>query len=230
MRRFAVALTLGLSSQAAGQAQAQSEGPPAEPTDAPPVPVTPPAKPEEAPPAEFPGVTQGGGVSSTRSAWERPWPTQRNFALVATEGSFNGYGLGFRAGWLRVGWDASFAFSPILATYSPDPETFPEFKFLFGFQANASMYVGLHRLDARTDLGITFGYKYSTLLRHGGTIAFYFQRELGSHWALQAFVGPTIFPDAEDQIRKETGWVGGSVLSGIAWHQAGLGVSIAFFP
>jgi hypothetical protein len=192
--------------------------------------TAPPSAPEEAPPVEFPGITQGGVVSAVPSAFERPWSTQRNFALVASEGSFNGFGLGVRAGWLRVGWDASFAFFPFLTTFSPDPETFPKFKFLSGFQANASMYLGLHRLDARTDLGITFGYKYNTLLRHGATVAFYFQRELGAHWALQAFIGPCIFPEAEEQIRQKTGWVGGSVSSGMAWHQAGAGVSLAFFP
>jgi hypothetical protein len=124
----------------------------------------------------------------------------------------------------------SLAFLPILTTYSPDPETFPDFKLLTSFQLNASMYIGLYRPDPRTDLGITFGYKYNTLLRHGATVAFYFQRELGAHWVLHGFAGPCIFPDAEDQIRRQTGWTEGSVSSGIAWHQAGIGLSIAYFP
>jgi hypothetical protein len=226
-------LAFAWGSRASAQAQpadersaAPSAVPPAEETHAePPV-----VKPDEPPVAEFPDVMQGGVVTGKPNLDLRPWPTQRNFALIATEGSFNGFGLGVRAGTLRLGVEAAFTFSPILATYVLDPEAAPDFKILWGFQGNATMFVGLHRLDARTDLGIAFGYKYSTLLRHGATVAFYFQRELGSHWVLTGFVGPCIFPAAEDQIRKETGWVGGSVLSGIAWHQSGVGLSIAFFP
>jgi hypothetical protein len=217
-----------LSGEAAGQTGAPADVSPTSPTDA--LPKDAPGPPEDARPTEFPGVTEGGVVTGARSPDERPWSTQRHFAFAATEGSFNGFGLGVRGGAPRVGLESSFAYMPILATYSPDPETFPEFKLLSTFQVNATMYVGIHRLNARTDLGIAFGYKYSTLLRHGGAIAFYLQHELAAHWTLQGFVGPCIFPDAENQIRQKTGWVGGSVLSGLAWHQAGLGVSLAFFP
>jgi hypothetical protein len=150
--------------------------------------------------------------------------------MVATAGAYNGFGLGLRGGSPRVGLDASFAFFPVLATYSPDQQTFPKFKLLLGYEASASIYLGFYRPDSRTDLGITFGYKYSSLLRHGFGVAFYLQRDLSAHLTLQAFIGPTIFPNAEDQIRKETGWTGGSVSSGLAWHQGGAGVSLAFFP
>jgi len=227
MRAFA--LVLVLSSGAAGQTSSPPDASPA-PSDAPPAHAAPSIAPDEASPTQFPGVTEGGVVSAATYVSDRPWPTQRHFALVATEGSFSGYGLGFRAGWLRAGLDGAFAYTPLLATYSPDPEKFPEFKLLSSFQASASIYVGLHRLDARTDLGVAFGYRYNTLMRHGATVAFYFQRELAAHWTLQGFVGPCIFPDAEDQIRQKTGWVGGSVLSGLAGHQAGVGLSIAFYP
>jgi hypothetical protein len=223
-------VTMIVVTDAAAQTAPQGAAPPADAPDAPPTKTAPPSTAEETPPAEFPGVIQSGSVSVTQSAAERPWPTQRHFALVATQGSFNGFGLGFRGGWLRAGLDASFAFLPLLATYSSDPETFPDFKLLSGFQGNASIYLGLHRPDSRTDLGIAFGYKYNTLLRHGATVAFYFQRELAAHWTLQGFVGPCIFPEAEDRIREKTGWVAGSVLSGLAWHQAGVGLSLAFFP
>jgi hypothetical protein len=228
-----VGLTLVLGAEAAAQANPPPETLPApgESSSKPPSP----AAPDDAKPTEFPGVIEGGVAAAPpppppRPSDERPWSTQRNLGIVATQGSFDGFGLGVRGGAARVGLDGSFAFAPILATYSSDPERFPEFKFLTGFQVNATMYIGIHRLNALTDLGIAFGYKYSTLLRHGGTVAFYFQRELASHWTLQAFVGPCIFPDAEDAIREKTGWVNGSVLSGLAWHQAGLGISVAFFP
>ena len=229
----AVAIVLMLSSGARAQGTAPGEASPADagPTPAPPTAAPPPAgAAEETAPTEFPGVVQGGVVAAYPPPITRPWSTQRNFAIVATEGSYSGFGLGFRGGGARVGLDASFAFLPILATYSANPETFPDFKLLSSFLANASIYMGLYRPDSRTDLGITFGYKYSTLLRHGVGVAFYLQRELAAHWTLMGFVGPCIFPDAEDQIREKTGWVQGSVSSGLAWHQAGLGLSLAFFP
>jgi hypothetical protein len=209
---------------------APAETPPANPAETPPTKAPPPSSSEEAPPAEFPCVVQGGVVAAAPPSSTRPWPTQRNFALFAAGGSYHGLGLGIRTGWARVGLDTSFAFFPILATYSPNPETFPDFELLLTFQATGSIYVGLYRPDPRTTLGISFGYKYNSLLRHGATVAFYLQRELSAHWTLQGFVGPAIFPDAEDQIRQKMDWRGGSVLSGMAWHQAGLGASLAFFP
>jgi hypothetical protein len=206
-----------------------AEAPRSEQPASPGIATTPPIT-DEARPAEFPGMVQGGAVTAPRPAFARPWPTQRNFALLATEGSYSGFGLGLRGGWLRIGLDGSFAYFPIFATYAVNPERFPEFKLLSSYQANASLWVGLHRLDARTDLGIAFGYKYNSLLQHGVSIAFYLQRELGAHWAIQGFIGPNIFPNAEEQIRQKTGWAEGSVSSGLAWHQAGIGLSLAFFP
>jgi hypothetical protein len=225
-------VVLMLSYGASAQSASQSEPSPtdAQRPEAASGNATTPEAPEESPPVEFPGVVQGGAVTVPRPALARPWSTQRNFALLATQGSYSGFGLGIRSGWLRVGVDTSFAFMPLFATYSSNPETFPEFKLLSSFQTNASLWVGLHRLDARTDLGVAVGYKYNSLLHHGASIAFYVQRELGAHWALQGFIGPTIFPAAEDQIRDKMGWTHGSVLSGMAWHQAGVGLSLAFFP
>jgi len=224
---------LVLSSAARAQSAALGEGAPADPppTEAAPATAASPATSAEPRPAEFPGMLQGGVVAPPpQPALPPAWSTQRNLALIATAGSYSGFGLGFRAGWPRVGLDASFGAFPVLATFSANPEKFPKFKVLLGYEASASIYVGFYRPDARTDLGITFGYKYSSVLQHGVALAFYYQRQIAAHWAIQAFVGPVIFPDAESQIRKVTGWTGGSVSSGMAWHQGGAGLSVAFFP
>jgi hypothetical protein len=101
---------------------------------------------------------------------------------------------------------------------------------LSGYQLNAQVYVGLYRPNLRTDLGFTLGYKYHTLLRHGVGAAFYLKRDFSPHFSFQFFIGPSVFPEAEDQIRQKTHWEGGSVSSGIAWHQGGAGVSLAFYP
>lgn len=155
---------------------------------------------------------------------------QRNFALVALALPYDGFGLGIRAGGPRVGLDLSAAFRPVFTTFSSDPGEFPKLRLLSGFQLNAGLYVGLYRPNARTDLGFTLGYKYHTLLRHGVGAAFYLKRDLGERFSLQFFVGPAVFPKAESRIRDKTNWVGGSVSSGIAWHQGGVGVSLAFYP
>jgi len=183
-------------------------------------------------PVEFSGVVQEGGVVAATAAPAPPCLelAQRDFALVATEGSYSGFGLGFRAGGPRIGFDGSFAFMPLLVTFAANPDSAPDFEILTSFQANATVFFGLYQTDTRTDLGIAVGYKYNTLLKHGVNVAFYLKKELGKHWALMGFAGPSIFPDAEDQIRERTGWENGSVASGLAWHQAGLGLSLAFFP
>ncbi len=186
----------------------------------------------EEPRANFTAVQSGTVQSKARPCWpELPWShAQRSLALLATMGSYSGFGLGVRAGSARFGFDGSYGFLPVLVTFQQQPESDPLFKFMSAGALSAGIYFGVHRIDPHTDLGFTFGYRYSTLLGHGATAAFYVNRELGTHWALQLFIGPTIFPDAEDRIRRETGWKHGSVLSGLAFHQGGAGVSIAFFP
>src|SRR5690242_902794 len=96
------AVLIAASSEVA--AQAEPDTPADDPRAATP-PSVPPA--EEPSPTEFPGVVEGGVVSASAAAppskFERPWPTQRRLALSVTEGSYNGFGLGFRAGSLRAG-------------------------------------------------------------------------------------------------------------------------------
>ena len=184
-------------------------------------------------PADLTQVVQEGNVSGKApTCWPAlPWAEhQRSLALLATLGSYSGFGLGVRAGSARFGFDGSFGFLPVFATFQQTTESDPDFKLLSASAFSAGAYIGIHRTDPRTDLGISFGYKYSTLLGHGGSVAFYVKRELAAHWTLQFFIGPAFFPDAEDRIRRETGWKNGSVGSGIAVHQGGGGISLAFFP
>jgi hypothetical protein len=155
---------------------------------------------------------------------------QRSFAILALAMPYDGFGFGVRALGPRIGLDLSAGFRPVLASYSTDASKFPELALISAYQLNAALYLGLYRPNLRTDLGVSLGYKYNTLLGHGVGAAFYLKRELGRHFAFLLFVGPAVFPRAEHAIRKQTGWLAGSVSSGIAWHQGGLGVSLAYFP
>ena len=178
----------------------------------------------------------GGVVASGRGPardFDSPPPRepggQRQFALFATALPYDGFGLGTRVLGPRIGFDLSAAYRPIFVTYTSDPERFPKLALLEGYQLNASLYVGVYRPNARTDLGFTLGYKYNTLLRHGVGAAFYVSRELSRHFVFCFVVGPAVFPRAEREVRKKTGWEGGSVSSGIAWHQGGVGGMIVWF-
>ena len=194
------------------------------------------ARREGEPPTEFPGMMTGGVVAFERGPARdfdspplREPKGQRQFALFATALPYDGFGLGVRVFGPRVGLDLSAAYRPIFATHSPDPDRFPRFALLEGYQLNASLYVGVYRPNARTDLGFTLGYKYNTLARHGVGAAFYVARELSAHFVFCFVVGPAVFPRAEHEVRERKGWVGGSVSSGIAWHQGGVGGMIAYY-
>lgn len=195
-----------------------------------------PEAPEE-PPTEFPGVVSGGVVATARGPsrdFDSPPPrepaVQRQFALLAVALAYDGFGLGVRALGPRFGLDLSAAYHPILATLSTEAGKVPKIALLSSYQINAAFYLGLYRPNVRTDLGLTVGYKYNTLVQHGVAAAFYLQRELSDHFAFQFFVGPAVFPRAEREIRKEKGWVKGSVSSGLAWQQGGVGISFTFYP
>jgi hypothetical protein len=155
---------------------------------------------------------------------------QRDFGVFATALSFDGFGLGVRGG-SRIGLDASFGWSPIVATWVPNGSHDIHFKVLSSLQFNASVFWAFYRASARSDLGILITYKYNTLVQHGVGAAFYAQYDLAEHWALHFFVGPAIFPAAEDRIRREAGWPSDGLLSsGLSWLEGGIGVAIACFP
>jgi hypothetical protein len=193
-------------------------------------------------PTEFSGVLTGGvvapratgsptdGASQLSETESRRWSTQRNFAVLAVALAYDGFGLGVRSLGPRFGLDVSAGFHPVFATHSTDPEKFPKLRLLSAYQLNASFYLALHRSNRHTDVGLSLGYKYNTLVRHGVGAAFYLQREFAAHWALLFFAGPAVFPEAEARIRSKAGWRSGSVSSGMAWLQGGLGVSLAFYP
>jgi hypothetical protein len=186
-------------------------------------------------PEEPPVVMLEGGVTATRApakpTEQERYRTQRGFAALVMAGLIDGFGLGARVGTPRIGLDLSAAYVPTLATYSQDTQHAPKYKLLSALQANATAYFGLYRASPRTDIGISAGYKYNTVLKHGVSAAFYTQYDIAEHWALHMFVGPAIFPRADRGIRDKAGWPDqGSVGSGLSWMQGGFGLSLAFFP
>ena len=179
-----------------------------------------------------------GGVAAQREPAKPPpdpsaqrYRTQRSFAVLATTGMVDGFGLGARLGTPRIGFDLSAGYEPVIAVYAQGTDHPPKYRLLSALQLNTTAYFGVYRTGPRNDIGIALGYKYDTVLKHGVGASFYTQYDIGEHWALHIFVGPAIFPKAERGIRDKAGWPDqGSVGSGISWLQGGFGLSLAYYP
>lgn len=162
----------------------------------------------------------------------RKFTHQRSFALAAHALTFDGFGLGVRAGAPRFGLDLSAGYQPIFATYTTEDQNSTKVHFFNSWQLKATTYIGLHQIGSRADFGLLAGYKYDTLLRHGVGAGVYFQVDLARHWALQFSIAPFVFPESNRRIREK--WSlppsSGSVGGGLSALQSGLGVSLQFFP
>ena len=98
------------------------------------------------------------------------------FGFEGTVGLSNGVGAGVRIGDIPFGGHITAAWQPVLvATEETDAYGLPSANLYFfsSFVVNADVYVLVVEPTPRSAVGFTAGYKYSTLLGHGGGAGFY---------------------------------------------------------
>jgi hypothetical protein len=115
-------------------------------------------------------------------------------------GTFWGFGVGARAGHPYVGADVSGGWKPVLVTLNA-PGADPELEGYHAWQLNGHVYV-MFNPGSGFVAGLTAGYRYNSLLRHGVALGFDGTINLGDYLGLHLTAGPVFFPKGDDRVRE----------------------------
>jgi len=234
-----------------GPPPAEGGPPPAEPpppVDAPPAAPGPP--PKEAPPP--PPGRRSAPRKAPPPGWGTDEPTddepakddkkikgQRFIGFGPRIGLFSGFGAGIRAGHPYVGADISGGWQPIWIVIQKQvigssSSSSMDFEGWHSGQFNGHVYVSFNPYS-KFVFGVSAGYRYNSLLKHGLAIGFDGLLNLTDLLALQFNLGPIIHPEGdsiiEEDLASEYGEdVGDSFSFPRPSVQIGLGVGLMIYP
>ena len=173
-------------------------------------------------------IAAGLAATPARAQQDVPEP-QRSYGLVLNLGSFSGLGGGIQLGSRTAGLRASVGWQPLLVVKDKGNNQL-ELDFWGGLLVAPDLFVRLAQ-SGRTDLGAQLGYRYSSLLGHGGGAGMYVEFPV-ARWADVVVTGGIVFfPDGEDHLRREEN-LAASTSFGFPGPSVNLGLSIAavLFP
>jgi hypothetical protein len=150
---------------------------------------------------------QAEAAGEGRGGWE-------GLSLEATAGGYYGLGGGLRLEAGRAGlhfgagWQPIFlgvSTFPVIPFYTPTG-TSPATDYLSAVEVNADLHFLLHRATRFSEIGFTAGYRYSTVLHHGGAFGVYAELNRGQPWGLFGAVGASFYPEGENRVKEEHGY------------------------
>jgi hypothetical protein len=160
---------------------------------------------------------------------------QRRFGVDLSAGSYGGQGGGVRfelgpvgvrasAVWLPVMTDMPFASAVFLV-----PVTKPRrsHELFMAWQANADLHVLVLRVTSRSEIGLEAGYRYSSLLGHGGAAGAHVEIDRGRRLTFFGSLGYSYFPGGERRLLDEADYPADTDVSRALF---GLSVGMTYHP
>lgn len=171
--------------------------------------------------------TESVAASANDEGDERGW-----LGLMATTGSFSGFGLGLELGGPTLGVRAAFGFHPMLIGFE-EPGDDQRLEWYSSWLVAPDVYFAFLQTRRGASAGVQLGYRYDTLTGHGAAVGGFGGFRFSQSFAGLVTAGVLVFPDAEDRIREEEG-------SGLAVDadftqpgpniNLGLSLSLLWFP
>ena len=172
------------------------------------------------------------------SAWAAPPPeddvpfavSQRRFGFGPTLGFLSGNGVTIGGGGDVVrGWFTG-SFMPILLFgHTRGVHQQQRFNYYNSLQINEDLAFHLFRRP-RVEASLLVGYKYNTVLGHGGGAGLGFLYDLSARVALQITFGVAVFPAAKDRLIRDHGYPTDQDASVPPALQGGGNIGLVFFP
>jgi hypothetical protein len=160
-------------------------------------------------------------------AWEA---AQRSIGVGATIGVWSGIGGIVGGGGDRVkGW-LSGGYAPVLVfANARTPDKAVRFNAYNGYQLNGDLeIVAMKR--ARTEVGILLGYKFNSVIGHGGGAGVGVLYDLGPKIALDLSGGVAIFPAAKDRLDRNFAYPTDRSPGLTPVIQGGANLGLIFYP
>jgi hypothetical protein len=183
------------------------------------------AEPPAASPSASPPADTVEATLSNEDA-VHPYFDHAPLGIYAEAGIFTGVGGGLRLG-NRVGLLGSVAWEPLFVQYA-DARSSEHFKLFNTLQVNANAYVEFWHPTPRSDVGLMGGYRYDSLLGHGGDFGFMGEYALSKHVGLQLLAGIAVYPEGDQLLQKRL--ASSDEVKGSPWVQAGANIGFVLFP
>ena len=157
-------------------------------------------------------------------------PGQRRFGVGATAGVYAGTGITMGGGGrLLKGWFSAGYIPVLVFANARTNDHAMRFNYYTSYQINEDLALHLLTLP-RVELALIIGYKYNTVLRHGGGIGVGGAYALGRRVGLQMSAGVALFPHAKDHLDHDQGYPVDRVPALTPALQGGVNVGLVFFP
>ena len=157
-------------------------------------------------------------------------PSQRRFGFGPTIGFLSGNGLTVGGGGDLVrGWFTG-GFMPIVVfANARTPDRAGRVNYYNSLQINEDL--AFHLFDRpRVEGALLAGYKYNTVLGHGGGLGLSFLYDLGRRVELQFTAALAVFPAAKDRLDRDHGYPSDRVPALPPAIQGGANLALVFFP
>lgn len=122
----------------------------------------------------------------------------------------------------------SGGYMPILVFANAKTDRAVKFNGYNAAQINGDLTVRLIRQD-RVEVSLMGGYKFNTVIGHGGGAGGMVLYDLGPHLALMVVGGLAVFPSALDRLRQEHGYPSDRDPK-FPWLQGGISGGLVFYP
>jgi len=155
---------------------------------------------------------------------------QRSVGFGATVGVWSGLGGIVGVGGDRVkGWLAG-GYAPVLVfANARTPDKAIRFNAYNGYQLNADLeIVAMKR--ARTEVGVLLGYKFNSVIGHGGGAGVGVLYDLGPKIALDLAGGVAVFPSAQDRLDRNFAYPTDRSPPLTPAIQSGVNLGLIFYP
>jgi len=184
------------------------------------------------------GVALGLGAMTT--AARAAEPTDGNIAVAPHLGGQRNFGGGPVVGlWSGAGalvgggseiakvW-LSGGYMPILVFANAKTDRALRFNGYNSAQINGDVTLRVSKGD-RAELSLLFGYKFNTVIGHGGGAGLQIHSDLREHLAFTVMVGLALFPSALDRLHQDHGYPYDRDPK-FPWLQGGASFGLLFYP
>jgi hypothetical protein len=154
---------------------------------------------------------------------------QRAFGVGVTVGVWSGAGLTFGGGSDAVkGW-ATAGYAPVLVFANAKADKALRFNYYSAYQLGADLAIPLKKRP-RLELSLLLGYRFNSVLGHGGGAGVGVIYDLGRRVGLALSGGLTVFPSAQDRLDRNQGYPSDRDPALSTAIQSGANLGLIFFP
>lgn len=158
-----------------------------------------------------------------------PDPARSGFSPVLLAGWTEGLAAGAQVDLGRFAVRPSVGYLPVFAVLeTSDPGEQPDIELLHSYQVNADALWYFASLSSGTRIGAGAGYRYNSVLGHGGSLGGYAEVAVASSVDLLGELTLMLFPQARERLEDELDGGEHVPVNAIVGLQFGLGLGLKF--